>query len=107
MSYDTALISEKYNGWSNYNTWLVNLWFSECFEDNIQRDAIKEQVEMYLDEVITTDSFMGAASGFLNDVIGSFMNEVNWIELEEHYVYPIERDEDEEFTPEDVYSSVA
>ena len=101
MSYDTSYVSSTYNGWSNYNTWLVNLWFSESFEDNIERDVIKEQVEMYLDEVITTDRFSGNAHGFLNDIIGNFMNEVNWIELEEHYVYPVE------VTPEDVYSSVA
>ena len=102
MSYDTSYISEKYNGWSNYNTWLVNLWFSESFEDNIPRDEIREQVEFYISEMVHQ-----YPSGFLGDVIGNFMNEVNWIELEEHYVYPIERDEDEEFTPEDVYSSVA
>ena len=88
-----------YNGFTNYNTWLVNLWLSESFEDNISREQLRETVEMYIDEIIGVDSYSSMASGFLNDIITNFMNEVNWIELEEHYVYPIDRDKnrDEEF----------
>ena len=122
MSYDTSYISDKYNGWTNYNTWLVNLWFSEVF-DEIMVDEIKNYVENHIDEVIS-ESYL---NGFLGDVIGSFMNDVNWTEIESHYL-PKENphygkrwdadftSEDEEYvypgdevelTPEDIYSSVA
>ena len=95
-------IGDKCNGWSNYNTWLVNLWFSEYFdsasEDGCLTD-IRDSVEEHVDELIGTER-----SGFLGDVIGSFMNHVNWTEIESHYL-PIENPHygkrwDDDFVPD-------
>ena len=112
MSYDTALISDKYNGWTNYNTWLVNLWFEENFNlasnDGCLTD-IRDSVEEHIDEIIGVER-----SGFMGDMVGSFLEDVNWSEIESHYVLERKLEEDYvypgdevELTPEDVYSSVA
>ena len=97
-------MSTTYNGWSNYNTWLVNLWFGDS-----DITDLRDYVEEHVDEIIGVER-----SGFLGDMIGSFMNDVNWDQLVEHYVEESRMDEeyvypgDEvELTPEDVYSSVA
>ena len=89
----TNNIKEKYNGWTNYETWLTNLWFSEYFdylsEDGCLTD-IRESVEEHMDELIGNER-----SGFLGDVIGTFMGEVNWKEIESHYIR--ERELEEEY----------
>tara|TARA_R110000803_G_C11964841_1_gene319108 strand:- start:1454 stop:1708 length:255 start_codon:yes stop_codon:yes gene_type:complete len=28
-----------YNGWTNRNTWLINLWFGEIIREEIEQDA--------------------------------------------------------------------
>ena len=48
----------KYNGWTNYETWLTNLHFDSCFDftddveegnlDLLDRDEIKEYIANYL-----------------------------------------------------------
>ena len=45
-----------YNGWKTRETWLVNLWFGDCFaamqDDGVQITPafIQDEVEAYLDE---------------------------------------------------------
>lgn len=90
-------MSEKYNGWTNYATWRVQL---ELVDDYVQgmfgadEDWLKEQREMstsdmadciedYVTEVLENDT---------NDEVGSivlsyamaFIDNVNWYELAEH-----------------------
>ena len=82
-----------YNGWRNYNTWLVNLWFSEYF-DSLTEDGCLTDIRSLVEEDI--DAIIGSSrSGFLGDVVDSFMNDVDWQEIESNY------------NSEDVYSSVA
>jgi hypothetical protein len=73
----------KYNGWTNRETWLVDVWFGDSFlhlhEDGhkITKDFIRQEVELYLDE-------KGAMSGFIYDMMD--MAAINWEELANHYV---------------------
>ena len=80
--------NEKYNGWSNYATWRVNL---ECVDPvnyeeaeivykNISElaDAIKENVELLLG-----DEAGGYAEGLSHDYAMEFISDVNWYEIAE------------------------
>jgi hypothetical protein len=40
------MTNEKYNGWANRETWLVNLYFSESISEMIQDDVITGNIEM-------------------------------------------------------------
>lgn len=89
--------TQKYNGWTNYATWLVNLHFenldftdeveSGCF-DNMNKDDllgyvaswIQEYVESYLEEVVDTNNC------FVQDLINSTINDVDWHDIADHYV---------------------
>ena len=66
-----------YNGWTNYETWKVNL---ECFDglDGYHdADTLQELAE---------DFYMhGVDNDFATGIIDSFLNEVNWDEIAEHY----------------------
>lgn len=62
----------SYNGWSNRETWLVNLHF----ELNTKEDLImaKDAIEEWLEEI-------GELSRFMQDYIDT--SKINWYELEQ------------------------
>lgn len=82
---------KEYNGWTNYETWVVKLWmdndegsnsyWNEMAEEYLKRDAesafsdlaglLKEQHEEALPEV----------NGFIADLLNAAMSEVNWDEI--------------------------
>jgi hypothetical protein len=70
---------EKYNGWTNYQTWRVNLEiFDEIPEDwnEITADDCKCYAEMIVDN--------GSSEGFALDYALAFLQDVNWQEIADH-----------------------
>lgn len=74
-----------YNGWTNRETWLVNIWFGNGFqmelEDGVEitADYIRDTVENYVDEIIGR----GDGSGFVRDMLD--LGAINYDELASHY----------------------
>jgi len=79
-----------YNGWKNYETWLVGLWFSDSYNEyfleqfrdgdltqTVTGDDVREYVESWIDQ--TTPQ-----SGFVADLVNSAMHSVDWRELANH-----------------------
>ena len=73
------------NGWTNRETWLVNLWFGDTFQSDLESgvdvtaDYIRDVVETYVDEIIGR----GQGSGFVQDMLD--LNAINYDELASHY----------------------
>ena len=80
----------EYNGWKNYETWLVNVWFSDSYNEyyleqfrdgelveTVTADDVREYVESWVDE--TTPE-----NGFVTDLVNGAMREVDWRELASH-----------------------
>ena len=67
------MTNNKYNGWCNRETWLVNLWFGDfwlCVEDiNATQCHIEKLVE-------------NLGTGFLQDAID--IGCIDWQELRQH-----------------------
>ena len=72
----------KYNGWTNRETWLVNLWFE--IETHSDLEQVKETLENAIDE----------CPPFLRDFI--YDCSINWEELESHIEEESEEEESEE-----------
>jgi len=77
---------KKYNGWTNYATWRVNLEVFDGSEDQWEgfddlhtlADALKD----YAEELIIDSSTEGLA----RDYALSFLSDVDWRNIAEHYL---------------------
>jgi len=91
------MTDKTYNGWTNYETWRVNLEVFDGFDlsefngaDDAEVDiyAFSKQLEEYADEVI----FSGiryderAPSSLMEDYARAFLQAVNWYEIAKHMV---------------------
>jgi hypothetical protein len=86
--------NEKYNGWTNYETWKVNLEIFDNldlsefgFFEDIEAElidayelgqAMKEKAEFYIE--------CGSESGFARDFALAFLSDVNWHEIATHMI---------------------
>ena len=70
-------MDNTYNGWTNRETWLINVWYSpETLED---LDYIREELDSAVERLMEGGV---VANNVLIDMLG--INEINWRELEEH-----------------------
>ena len=65
-------MDNTYNGWTNRESWLINLWFGDDWTCAADVQATREWVE---------EQFEGLES-WIQDFI--YQDEINWAELEEH-----------------------
>ena len=82
-------MDNKFNGWTNYATWRVNL---ELFDGSDYRWTA-ESAREFVEEIIDST----APEGVARDYALAFLSDVNWHEIAEHYEDEDEdEDEDEE-----------
>ena len=73
---------EKYNGWTNRETWLINLWnvfegYQDDFNDVYEfSQFMKEQFEELCPPMVFESSVF-------SDLIGGAISNINWYELAE------------------------
>jgi hypothetical protein len=99
---------QKYNGWSNYETWLANLWFDndegtqsyireqaeECLkeaeeEKNFTRRenatlAMRDFLENYVEE-LQSESGM-PSNGLFCDLLSAAIGRIDWYEIAKHHI---------------------
>ena len=82
-------MSKGYNGWTNYETWLVNLHYGDHYMDLVLEDPSSYPPEAYeLGKMIKDyiEDNQPQVNGFWNDVINSAISEVNFTEIAQHIV---------------------
>ena len=67
----------KYNGWTNYATWRVNLELFDGSDQFWSADSAREFVE----EII----YESTPEGVARDYALAFISDVNWYEIAEYY----------------------
>ena len=94
---------ERYNGWANYETWNVGLWFMDDMvsvaSDNgkaVDADWCQDFVNEYMG-----NEYHSIHTGFIGDVMNAFIRSVDWREIASHVNDDAEltdesEDEDEE-----------
>ena len=86
----------NYNGWTNWETWKVNLELLDGLDasdlniEHYTQDEYYEAgqvIEEYVQELIDLEYNGGNKSGgFISGVIRGFMSEVNWSELAKCFI---------------------
>ena len=78
-----AAQSDKCNGWTNYETWRVNLEMWDGYEiehgDFDDVDSLADYLKESSEETIMSQSY-----GLAQDYALAFLNEVNWYEIAQH-----------------------
>lgn len=91
----------SYNGWSNYETWVVNLWLGNdegayttcrsltqrCFEEAVADEVLNRkeracyQLANELKEMIEDGNPLAGETSVYADLINASISEVNWKEI--------------------------
>jgi hypothetical protein len=81
-----------YNGWKNYETWVVALWIDndQCTY-NESRELISNCEEVYEAADILKEWFedmnpLNDQSSVWNDLLSAALSEVDWYEIAENYI---------------------
>jgi len=89
-------MSNGYNGWSNYETWRINLEILDGMtvedfgydqhelddDDTSGVERLSMTLEQYVCEIVEQE-----ATGFALDLAHQFLARVDWEEIAEHMVY--------------------
>lgn len=71
-------MSEKYNGWTNYETWRINL---EMFDGGEYAEYTADELESIVEDTINYTT----QEGFARNLALHFISKVNWQEIADHY----------------------
>lgn len=76
--------SSTYNGWSNRETWLANLWLDEMLvnETTDGKEVTADLVETLIDEMISATD---VDSGLTYDLLMTAVDRINYHEIAEAY----------------------
>lgn len=87
----------EYNGWTNYETWRVNL---EFFEGRPASDflgyrvAVPSELEDSLRLLVVDHIYETTSEGIAREWAIAFIEDVNWMEIAEGMIEEIEDEED-------------
>ena len=101
------MTKNEYNGWTNKQTWNINLTYQEVFESMVLEqkyddvDHVADSFESIVDDLEFQDLKAGSLA---HQAVGEYLEQVNWTEIAEHYVadFDLFKDESEEDTEADL-----
>ena len=72
-------MKEKYNGWTNYATWRINLEVIDGIEIDTKQCAAS--IKEIIDDVVFSQYELGNGSHLVEDYARAFVSEVNFYEI--------------------------
>lgn len=85
----------KYNGWTNYATWRVNLEMFDGYDGASDNDLDAYDLGQQLRDT-ALDMIAEQATGLAQDYAEAFLADVNWYEIAEHMIEDYRVKEEEE-----------
>lgn len=115
---------KRYNGWKNYETWLVGLWLdndagsysqwderareiyseSEATQYSSRRDVASSDLAKEIQDEVEEANPL-PSSGLYTDLLTGALSEVDWYEVAEHYLDAIIEEVEEEEKEEDTITA--
>lgn len=85
---------EKYNGWSNRETWLVPLWWGDCPVAEIEAESRDEAIAalaVELENIFDASNTQAPDQpGLVSDLLAGAVARINWYEIAEHWIDEVE-----------------
>lgn len=75
-----------YEGYTNHETWLINLWMERPLRELIQKNPESNNRDMYDLVYDFIEMENGNPASLKVDLVGSALSDVNWRELYELYI---------------------
>lgn len=85
----------SYNGWSNYETWLVSMWYGDIFTDMANEGQLgsSDNLQTFVEEMLMEAGQL-PESGLAADIMNAFLRNVDWEEIHDHfYVEELEEED--------------
>ncbi len=84
----------RYNGWTNWETWNCNLWFDDFFADDaanmhVTAEDVNEAVvllESLIEDTVTEYLIPVSEASFRDDVLNMVLSAIDFREIAEHYI---------------------
>ena len=86
--YYRNMIKNEYNGWTNKQTWNINLQYREIFAYMAEErkyddvDHMADSFESLVDELETDGLKSNTLAAY---AVSEYLEQVNWVEIAEHY----------------------
>ena len=93
---------QEYNGWTNYETWLVNLWLSnDQGTEEMINDMAKHSKDVYslmeeIKDLIEELNPLKDNADLFSDLLNGAISECNFYEIAEHYYNDNQNEKEEE-----------
>jgi hypothetical protein len=98
-------MKNEYNGWTNKQTWNINLTYGEIFNIVCEEqtfDDVEHLAEAFGD-LVTSQEMDGLKEYSLAwQAVGEYLDQVNWEEIAEHYAADFDLFQEEEEGEEEV-----
>lgn len=90
--------NHDYYGWTNYETWLCNMWFDnfdftdrmdmfdQCKDNCDVLDIIENYIKEHVEEYVECSLSPGDQHGFIHDMLNAVISEIDFRDIAEHYV---------------------
>jgi len=91
-------MKNDYNGWTNEATWNINVRYEEIFADMAENQQDWDDVECLADAfqclIDELEVDILPENSFSKEIVGKYLNEVNWTEIAEFHLKNEISDED-------------
>lgn len=104
MEVNELSFNETYNGWTNYETWCLNIWIdNDQYLAERKAELVREVTLHYDDKQVYELSLLlesmveelkdnALEVGLLSDLLGGAIGKINFYELAEHYINDFNED---------------
>ena len=97
------MIKNDFNGWTNRQTWNINLTYQETFTvmcEEQEYDDVEHMADSFTSIVYELEFYPIREGTLARYAVGEYLDQVNWLEIAEHYAADFdlfkEKEEDSE-----------